>query len=112
MRRSTSCICSIPSSARMITQTLKAEGPVINRKRVQCLMRLMGWRARRHNPQRARRRRTTPSTRICCGGHDRTAEPTDITYIHGARLEIILVLPPGPGVAAVQHAGRASASRR
>ena len=28
--------------SRMITQTLKAEGPVINRKRVQRLMRLMG----------------------------------------------------------------------
>ena len=74
--------------SRMITQTLKAEGPVINRKRVQRLMRLMGLESTAPQPTTSRRRRTTPSIRICCGGsrsHGRTRSATDITYIPMAR---------------------------
>ena len=76
--------------SRMITQTLKAEGPVINPEARPTPDAVDGAGEHgAHNPQRARRRRTTPSTRICCGGsrsHGRTRSgPRIFTYIPMAR---------------------------
>ena len=101
--------------SRMITQTLKAEGPVINRKRVQRLMRLMGLESTAPQPTTSTPAPDHPVYPYLLRGLT-IARPnqvwaTDITYIPMARgfayLVAIhrLVLPPGPGVAAVQHAG-------
>ena len=77
--------------SRMITQTLKAEGPVINRKRVlQRLMRLMGLESTAPQPTTSTPAPgTTPSTRNLLRGLT-IARPnqvwaTDITYIPMAR---------------------------
>ena len=98
--------------SRMITQTLKAEGPVINRKRVQRLMRLMGLESTAPQPTTSTPAPDHPVYPYLLRGLT-IARPnqvwaTDITYIPMARgfaYPIRLVLPPGPGVAAVQHAG-------
>ena len=52
--------------SRMMTQTLKAEGAIVNRKRVQRLMRLMGLETRRPSRPQASPRRNTPYTPIYC----------------------------------------------
>ena len=101
--------------SRMITQTLKAEGPVINRKRVPTPDAVDGageHGATTHNEHAGAGPPRLPVS--AAGAHDRTAEPGlgHGYHLHpdGARLRLPggdhrLVLPPGPGVAAVQHAG-------
>ena len=55
--------------SRMMTRTLKAEGVLVNRKRVQRLMRLMGLEsnAPKHRTRASPPSRNTTYTRICYG---------------------------------------------
>ena len=88
---------------------------MINRKRVQRLMRLMGLESTAPQPTTSTPGAGPPRLSVsAAGAHDRTAEPGlgHGYHLHpdGARLRLPggdhrLVLPPGPGVAAVQHAG-------
>ena len=99
--------------SRMITQTFRAEGALINRKRVQRLMRLMGLESTAPKPDDKHARARTPGLPVSATGPDDLANEPGLGggyYLHpdGARLRLPggdprLVLPPGPGLEAVQY---------
>ena len=53
--------------SRHMVVFLRANGYIVNRKRVQRLMRSMGWQEWRQDRTRARRIPSTRSTPTCCG---------------------------------------------
>ena len=97
--------------SRMITQTFRAEGALINRKRVQRLMRLMGLESTAPKPTTSTPAPEYPVYPYLLRGltisRTNQAWAADITYMMArgfAYLVAILeVLPPGPGLEAVQY---------